>query len=248
MPPVWVFLVVFVFMAVKPAYAVDSDLLTIGLADDSVQITTGFNGSRLTIFGMKREIGDVAIVVRGPERRITVRRKGQSFGMWRNVDDIRFRNVPSYYDFAVSGVERDIAPAILRNEYGIGVDSLRFDALGRRSEGEVKTFREALIRNKQVSGHFAVEPERVVFLSDKFFRVDFDIPANVPTGLYKITTYLLQEGRVVGQRQTDLRIGQVGTSARIYRFAHNDSMIYGIAAVLMALLAGWLADLFFRKE
>ena len=230
------------------AYAFDSDLLTIGLADDTVQITTGFNGSRLTIFGVKREQGDLAIVVRGPERRVTVRRKGQSLGMWRNVDDMRFRNVPSYYDFAMSGVEREIAPAILRREYGIGVDSLNFDALGRNTEAEIRTFREALIRNKQMHGHFALEPEKITFLSDEFFRVDFDIPADVPTGRYTIMTYLFQDGRAVGERKTDLRIGQVGFSASVYRFAHNNSLMYGIAAVLMALFAGWLVNLFFRKE
>lgn len=230
------------------AQALDSDLLTVGLADDTVQITTGFNGSRLTIFGVKREQGDLAIVVRGPERRVTVRRKGQSLGMWRNVDDMRFRNVPSYYDFAMSGIEREIAPPILRREYGIGVDSLNFDALGRHNEAEIRTFREALIRNQQISGHFALEPEKIAYMSDEFFRADFDIPADVPTGRYTITTYLFQDGRVVGERKTDLRIGQVGFSARVYRFAHNNSLMYGVAAVLMALFAGWLANLFFRKE
>ena len=85
-------------------------------------------------------------------------------------------------------------------------------------------------------------------MSDEFFRADFDIPADVPTGRYTITTYLFQDGRVVGERMTDLRIGQVGFSARVYRFAHNNSLMYGVAAVLMALFAGWLANLFFREE
>ncbi|MGY8994645.1 MAG: TIGR02186 family protein, partial [Rhodospirillales bacterium] len=35
--------------------------------------------------------------------------------------------------------------------------------------------------------------------------------------------------------------------AEIYEFAHNRGLAYGVLAVLIAVMAGWLANLMFRR-
>jgi len=44
-----------------------------------------------------------------------------------------------------------------------------------------------------------------------------------------------------------LRVAKAGLGAEIYQFAHRNSALYGIIAILIALLAGWLAGVVFRK-
>ena len=39
-----------------------------------------------------------------------------------------------------------------------------------------------------------------------------------------------------------------GFERRVYQFAQNDSFLYGIFCVLLALLTGWLGRVVFRKE
>lgn len=225
-----------------------SNQLTVDLAEKSVNITTGFTGANLSLFGMKEQAGDIAIVILGPERRMVVRRKDQIMGIWMNNDAVTFYNVPVYYDLALSRGEREIAdPEVLRRQ-GIGLDALNFEPVGRENVEEVQRFKEALVRNKQLQGHFPLEPKDIIFLNNNFFRANFYMPADVPTGDYLIRTYLFRDGVVLGQQETQLRVGQVGFSARVYRFAHFQALAYGLLSVLLAIVAGGSAWYFLRKE
>lgn len=223
--------------------------LTIDLAQKEVNITTGFNGAHLALFGVKEQPGDIAIVITGPPGRMIVRRKEQVMGIWMNEDSLSFRNVPVYYDLALSKPEYQIAPAVLRQGYGIGLDALDFAPVTNRVEvGEVERFKEALIRNMQHQGHFPLEPKNIIFLNSDFFRANFYMPADVPTGDYSIKTYLFQDGAIKSVNETRLRVAQVGFSARVYRFAHLDSLAYGLVAVLLAIVAGGGGWFFLRRE
>lgn len=230
-----------------PALAQDNHL-TIDLAQRSVNITMGFSGANLSLFGVKDQPGDIAIIIKGPERRIVVRRKDQVAGIWMNRESVAFRNVPVYYDLALSKPERDMAATDLLQEHGIGLDALNFHALGHDKPETVRTFREALIRNKQIEGYFPLEPKNILFLNDNFFRANFYMPANVPNGEYDIVTYLFKDGALVSKDDTKLRVGQVGFSARMFRFAYLHGIAYGLVAVMLALLSGGAGWAFLRRE
>ena len=74
-----------------------------------------------------------------------------------------------------------------------------------------------------------------------------EFPANVPTGTYKVEVYLLRDGRVVSAQTTPLIVGKIGLEADIFDFAHNYAALYGVIAILVALVAGWLAHVAFRR-
>ena len=245
-----ILLTVFAF-ASWPAAAAQNDhagMLTIDLADDHVDITTGFNGARLALFGVKEHEGDIAIVIEGPDKEMVVRRKSQIFGMWMNTESVVFRHVPAYYDFALSAGEKNLAgPEILRAE-GIGLDSLTFDHKGREKPATVETFKEALIRNKQGQGLFPLDSKDIYFLNGDFFRANFYLPADVPTGDYTIRTFLFDKGKLIGRRDVRLRVAQVGFNARLYHFAFRSGLLYGVVAVFLAVFTGWAAYMFWRKE
>ena len=69
----------------------------------------------------------------------------------------------------------------------------------------------------------------------------------MPTGKYQVQIYLLRDGRVVSARSRGLDVERVGAEALIYDFAHQNSALYGLIAILVALMAGWVAHLAFRK-
>lgn len=228
------------FMAESP--------LTINLAHDHVDITMGFNGSDLVLFGTKKREGDVAVVIRGPEVPAVVRRKSQVMGVWMNTRSVTFRNVPAYYDLALSRNEAEIgAPEALRDNR-IGLNTLDFRPDARQNAEEVGAFQEALIRNRQVQGYFPLEPRRINFLSNEFFRADFRVPPNVPAGDYVVQTYLINDGAVQDTRETRLRVAQVGFNARLFAFSRNNGLAYGLLAIFIAVAAGWGAHTFLRKD
>lgn len=242
----------FVFFAVfvlchGQAFAQEQKLF-LDLSDDQVEITTGFDGARVVMFGSRESDGDVVIVVRGPEYNTIVRRKSEMLGLWINRDAVRFRSVPAYYDYAVSRPEGDIASSELLKEHQIGLNALVFETDQALESFRKAQFQEALFRNKQAGGHYALEPKQIKFLGSTLFRTEFMFPASVPTGDYRVDSYLIKDGEVIEQHRRVLRIGQAGLGAFVFSFAYNDALLYAILSIMMALLFGWVADIIFRAR
>ena len=235
------FLIVVFFLS-GPVVAQDS-VLTVDLADDSIGITTGFDGSHLSLFGEKNKGGQVAVVIRGPKKDVLVRKKHRVIGAWMNRESLRFEDVPEYYDFALSDDEDSILDAQARKEAGIGFEALKFMPEKDDVPAEkVKEFQQAFVRNMQAQRLFPVAAKDIVFLSDTFFKTQFYVPSNVPTGQYVIETFLIDDGKVLDKKTTQVKVAQVGFSSGVYRFANSYSFAYAMLIVLLAVVAGWLSN------
>ena len=57
----------------------------------------------------------------------------------------------------------------------------------------------------------------------------------------------MRGGQVIGAQTTPMFVNKVGVGADIYEFAHDRAAIYGLLAVLVAVLAGWAAGAIFRR-
>lgn len=237
------FILAGVVLFVCPVMA-QSGPLTVDLADKNVDITTGFDGARLALFGVKNKNGDVAVVIKGPAKDTLVRKKQSVAGVWMNRDVLRYKDVPQFYDYALSDAEENILNADMRKEAGIGFDALKFspdDSADLKPE-TVKAFQQALVRNKQADGFFPIEPKDIVFLSDTFFKTEFYVPSNVPTGEYVIETFLIDDGNILDKSVTNVKVAQVGFSFGVYRFAHSYSFLYALVIIFIAVVAGWLSN------
>ena len=216
--------------------------LEIDLASDHIDITAGFTGSDLILFGVKEGEGKLAVVIRGPDKKMTVRKKNSVLGAWMNTETMIFENVPGFYDYALSDELKEYNKDALQKN-GIGIASFNFPAQETQDEQDEKAeFLNALIRNKQTQKLFPVEPKSIKLLSDNFFRLSIYIPSNVPVGEYTITTYLLDGQKLLNQKQTTMRVAQVGQNAQIYEFATEKSFFYGLICVFMAVFAGWMIN------
>lgn len=230
----------------SPARAQGSPLV-VDLSDHLVAITTGFAGTAVLLFGAIDEPGDVIVVVRGPGEAAVVHRKSRIAGIWVNTAKMTFEDVPSFYAVAASRPVEEIAgeAVLARNE--IGVRHLVALPRAKASANIAEEWIEALIRNKTRENLYAAEVGKVTFLGNQLFRTRVSFPANVPTGTYQVRAYLLREGAVVSAQTSPLTVGKIGAEAEIFDFAHQRSALYGIIAILIALVAGWLAHVAFRK-
>ncbi|MCM2344608.1 MAG: TIGR02186 family protein [Alphaproteobacteria bacterium] len=222
--------------------------LVVDLSADQVDINLGFNGADLTLFGVKNKEGEIAVVIRGPEQTTIIRRKSQALGIWMNTRSMEFLNVPVYYDFAVSAPESDLAAPGVLTKLDIGLDALDFRVEKNEDQQTIDSFREALVRNRQRGGHFPLSPRAITFISDDFFRVDFHVPADVPTGSYLVETFLFNDGKLIDRREAKLRVAQAGFSADVYHFSRDHSFLYALVAVGLAFFLGAGSHLFFRRE
>lgn len=211
------------------------------VASDHVDITTGFNGTTMHVFGVRHNKGEIAVMVRGPIRTMAVRRKESVFGAWTNRKSETYKDVPGYYNYAVSVPLENLAPLKILQEYGIGPQNLQFNKPDSTDPDRI-LFREALLRNKAKQGLFIEQPAEILFLSSDFFRVDFYIPSNVPTGDYEVQTINFMNGKVVDVKTRAVKVAQVGASARINEYAQDHGLLYGLLCVALAVFAGWFSN------
>ena len=74
------------------------------------------------------------------------------------------------------------------------------------------------------------------------------MPVNVPIGRYTTQVYLFRDGKLLSQNQSSLQVHKVGFERVVYLLALRHPFIYGLLAVLMAVIAGFAAWAVFRKE
>jgi uncharacterized protein (TIGR02186 family) len=218
--------------------------------DHLVEITTDFAGQDILVFGAIDAPGDVVLVMRGPLTQVQVHEKARFAGIWVNAETVAFANVPALYGVAASRNLFEILPPDALDRYELGVGRVKLNAID--GEAGSAPFKAALVQQKKRHGLYADRVGRVTFIGSTLFRANLHLPSNVPTGTYLIDVYLVRDGRIVDAQNMPLIISKVGFGADLYKYAHANSigtrLSYGIVAVLVALLTGWLAHLTFRKR
>ena len=221
--------------------------LLIALSTQRIEIDSSFSGTSILLFGATDLAGDVVVSVRGPEGPVVVRRKQRSFGVWVNRESIAFRNVPGYYAVAASRPLEEIAPAELLDRDQLGSQRILLEAIWFDTSGDADEFRAALHRHRERDSLYRSEPGTVEFIDERLFRTTIDLPAHVPTGDYRVEAMLIADGEILSARSAALSIEKAGFSADISAFARADEALYGVIAIALALVAGWLGSFAFRK-
>ncbi|MBE2191909.1 MAG: TIGR02186 family protein [Alphaproteobacteria bacterium] len=238
------------------ACANNQSRIVIDMAQESVDVTTGFSGSNIVVFGtiekQGREIKSpgVAIILKGPNSRVIVREKKAVAGMWLNSDSIEFKNIPHFYDYAVNMKESDMTSAQVLIDNGIGLNALVFepdDSDDLEDGTRFRKFQESLIRIWQRDGNLSLGGRSIKFIGNGLFRADFSLPASIPTGTYQVEAFLFEEGKLIDKREKILEVKQAGMSAVINHYAHAYSLVYALVGFLMAIGIGILSANLSRK-
>ncbi|GGB55011.1 hypothetical protein GCM10011505_40030 [Tistrella bauzanensis] len=221
--------------------------LVADLSSHLISITSSFTGTELLLFGATDGPGEVIVVIRGPAETVDIRRKDRILGMWINAQSVRFSQVPAFYWVGASAPLDQFTNDQMLSRHRIGLNRLDFPGGGDVTPEDRITFRDALIRNRQQAGVFVPSIQPISRLGDRLFRVTVSFPSNVPTGAYRAEIFLVHDGRVVSAQTTPLFVRKDGLGDNIARLAHEQPFGYGVAAVLIALGAGWAAGFAFRR-
>lgn len=210
----------------------------------TIEIDSGFNGIDMLLFGARNEAGDIVVVVRGPARDYIVRKKERVGGIWVNRKHKEFKETSTFYSIASSRPLDKIHNEYLLSSLGIGFDNV----LNQENlSDEEKEFQKALLAHQTKHALYSPEIEEVSFIGDTLFRSVLHFPENIIRGTYTAEVYLIRNGELVAMQSTPVLSYKKGFDAYIYDLAYNHPAIYGIIAILLALIAGWIAGTFFKK-
>ena len=235
-----------------------TEKLEIGISTDEIAITSDFRGADLTIFGavdgfdqglLAQGRYNIVVSLEGPKDNATVRKKERVFGIWVNTSSMTFELVPESYSLSSTRDIETIAPPGEMGNMGIGVDHMRLVPLGFVGDGSnLGEFRNAFRRIRETSGVYERDPGGVQFISSSLFKASVRLPANVPNGVHVVRAYLFRDGVFVAAKALPLRVVKTGLEQFITQAAHQQPLLYGLMAVLLAVITGWGASVIFRKE
>lgn len=237
-------LIAFFLLSALPAQAAP---LIGDLSNYRITMDSGFNGTRLFLFGARNDNGDLVVVVRGPDKDYIVRKKEEIGGIWINRERMKFYKVPDFYAIASSKPLSNIEQSNVFRQMGIGTDNLLAPPPVPSTRESYIQFAEALVRSKQLRKLYPREPGSVTFMGETLFKTTIEFPDNIPPGDYTAEIYLLSDGDIVGMQSTPIKVVKTGLDAFLYAYAHQYPALYGITAIVLAAGIGWFAGRIFEK-
>lgn len=243
-----------VLLCLGMAWPAAGEQVVAGLSQSDVAITASFDGSDILVFGaVRREAPvpegaplEVVITVQGPSRPVVVRRKSRVLGIWVNTEAVEVDLAPSFYAIATTGPIDEVLTATEDLRHKVTIPQAIRSVGAPMTIADSQSFTEALIRIRERSGDYRLIEREVGLEVETLFRADFELPANLTEGSYRTRIFLTREGRVVDLLETSIEVRKVGLERWLYNLAQRQPLVYGLLAVVLAVVAGWGASAIFR--
>lgn len=258
------------------AAPVRAESLIVTLSERTVDITSNFTGSAITVFGAVRRDAatvprasdyDVVVTVTGPQSDRVTRLKERVLGVWVNTRARTFEDVPSAYTVLSNRPVSEIAHSSLLRRFQIGIEQvLRQDddavSTDNDSQGgddsqveapepdgiDQRVFERAFLRLQRQARVYQEDPNAVAVIDNTLFRARATFPADVPLGLFDVNVYLFSGGVLLAEERVGILVRKTGFEQFIFRMSQRDQLMYGGLAVVLALFTGWLGSVVFRRS
>ncbi len=229
-------------------FAAQAEQVVAALSQNRISITANFDGSEILIYGaVKRDAPapdesplDVIITVAGPQQVETIRRKDRRLGIWINVENTIIGHTPTFYEVASSRALDQTITSLTDSLWSITPNAQILP--GMRGAPS----REALLRLRMADDLYRVREGAVQMTQDTLFSTSVTLPSNLVEGEYTTRIFLLREGKVIDSYATSINVQKVGIERWLYRLAQDHAYMYGILALFIAALSGWIASEGFR--
>jgi uncharacterized protein (TIGR02186 family) len=119
---------------------------------------------------------------------------------------------------------------------------------GSTAKADPRDYFDGLIRSMRDQGLYREEPEGVAVRKGRLFRGELRMPARAPVGEYRVIVRQWKDGGVAYRDERTLRVAKTGMEKWLYDLAHEHPAWYGLLAILIALLTGWLVGMITRGE
>jgi len=217
-----------------------------------IEINANYRGTALKVTGKNARYQDIILKLEGKPQEIELNRKGKWLFLWMNVGKVKVENAPAIY-YVISTKElNEISPDSVMIPLNVGYSALekkiQFNSEEPLNGDEFSEFillQEHQDRYRVLSG--SIEFESVSQNLDNF-SVVFDLPAMIPPGTYTLTGLSFKEGNLESQATSKLVVEKKGLPLIITNLAYNSAALYGIVAILAAILTGLLMGVIFGKK
>jgi Putative transmembrane protein (Alph_Pro_TM) len=215
-----------------------------------IHIRTFFNGASITISADIPKQSSAIVEVTGAARPERLRRRGRRAGLWMSVGELTVRGAPSVYLLMSTPDLPNVSAAGDHWGYKALEKHVQFTGTLPK-QGSGLLFQE-FIKLKQSQGLYGVFPKSLkpVNTSGGSKKVEghLILPGNIAPGNYHILLSVLNNGKLVEQRSSDLPVKMRGLPGMLFTLAYQHAVLYGLAAVFIAIVTGFIMGLIFSGK
>jgi hypothetical protein len=213
-----------------------------------VYIGAQYNGEKLYVSGELQKDEDAIVQVVGSDEESHFKQKGKVWGIfWMTIGHLTFKHSPSVYLLYVPST---LSGSI--EKLGLGYESLfskiEIEPIPKNKAQVLKDF----LKLKQKDKLYKIKKSGVIYTSKgniKKFQAVVELPPKIPPGKYEIRVYKINKNQKIENVDKDFfEIKLKGFPKFISKMAFEHSLIYGIMAVIIAILAGFLMGFLFKDR
>jgi hypothetical protein len=217
---------------------------------DRVEIGAFYRGSEVSISGTIPVGAEAVVEVTGKETAEKLLRKGRRGGLWMNVGELEVRGVPSLY-LAMSTSSVLLSQATGGGAWGYPALTRKMELAGPGTAAEQAQLRDQFIKLKESQGLFGVFPGALTVASgpgnSRTVKGVFTLPTKIKPDTYKVRLSVIEQGKVTAVDPGELTVVMAGFPAMLKELAHNHALLYGVLAVVIAIVTGFSMGYLFKK-
>jgi len=220
---------------------------------NSIRIGSFFSGEKITVRAAIPHGYQAALRILGPREDLSLMRKGRVGGLWMNIQEVHFKNLPKVFLLWTSDKLSLMEKADPEGPNRLGYSSVLSGALESERRGEESLLVKELIKLKESDRlyHIFEGTIRIKPLAPEVWdqaEAVLDLPAKLYPGSYRLELWAGKEGKARLIQSSDLEVKLVGFAALISNLAKGKGLWYGILAVLVATFSGLLIGIVFSSK
>ncbi|MFH1155175.1 MAG: TIGR02186 family protein [Pseudomonadota bacterium] len=222
---------------------------TLTVSPRILDIDAFFSGGRLTLTGDIGADEDIIIELYGKNTRTTFDLKDRIGPFWMTNGSVHFENIPEMYLLLLpDGQDWDKKAETL----GLGMKQLEERVITSGTDDVPQNIFTMFTQMKDTEGLYKKFPQAVRYLGEQDGRKKFEafcpLPALIATGTYNVKATVTSQGRLVRQITQQFSVREIGFVKMVNDMASNQRVVYGVAAVVIALMAGLIMGVLFRQS
>ena len=225
--------------------------LKVAMHPEQIRMGAGYDGAQVLLTGKLPAEAAALIRVVGPAEHSRLKEKGRALGiLWMNMGSVEIADVPNVFLLYLPEKGGDILGA--GGVPQVGLQGLHKQVKIVADDADTDALFDEFVKLKEKSGLYGTFADAIQYGPAegglKPFKATLALPAALPQGRYTVQVLAVANGAVAASEDLALEAHEVGVPSWISTFAFDHGTLYGIFAVVVAVIAGLLTGIIFRGE
>lgn len=218
----------------------------------TMDIGAFFEGAPMTVSGEIPQGAQAVLEVEGQPTVEHLLRKGRRGFLWMNVGEIKVQHAPTFY--LVLSTAPDLLAAGAKNvPWGYQALQQRVKFSGLIQAKEYGRFFQEFLELKESEGLYGMAPGGLKVTpgpaGKALVRGTMQLPAKIVPGAYRVRLSVIPpNGGPPQVQEASLQVRMVGFPAMFSALAYEHGALYGILAVVIAIITGFVMGYLFKGK